>query len=66
MSVSRNQAAILVNIPEKKVVLKDLTSKFGTFVKVDGVLSIDAEIYKNYSSSLPLLVNDNLLYFWIE
>ena len=45
MSVSRNQTAILVNIPEKKVVLKDLTSKFGTFVKVDGVLSIDAEIY---------------------
>ena len=45
MSVSRNQAAILVNIPEKKVVLKDLTSKFGTFVKVDGILSINAESY---------------------
>jgi hypothetical protein len=45
MSVSRNQAAILVNIPEKKVVLKDLTSKFGTFVKVDGILSINAENY---------------------
>lgn len=41
-----------------------MNSKFGTFIKIDGLQKIDPDEHPSREFALPVMVHDNLMYIW--
>jgi len=64
MSVSRDQAHFTLS--ENKVLLIDLNSKFGTFVRKEGIIYLDPAQHFSRERALSIMIHDNLMHFWIQ
>jgi hypothetical protein len=64
MSVSREQA--ILSCQGDRFYLVDTGSKFGTFVKSEGMILVDQQFFGSREDSMPIMIQDNLIYFWVE